>query len=233
MAKLSLLDRMEFYVENRQWLSEGRYIHELKLVGADIYLSRNSSVWVCTESKKVTKLSEEDGKLVHFSMFNNKNGVFFLGTEGIFYKAAKKSLKKVYEFHSTIMGAKIMADKGVIILYHEGSHDIILQFDQDDSGEIVIIQEIECKVVFAGRKMSQCQTFVVVDKVRRIVTKEMEQYKTYTVGVQKKGLYEEPFKFESYEEAEKLLNGELAVAITPKGKREVQLNGTNIQETGN
>ena len=196
MAKLTLFDRIKFYRKKGIWLEEGEEMYDLMRLGINVYLdSKTSSAWIVEAddegTKKITKISDEGKRALHFDIFDKKNGaIYFLGTEGIFCKSDKtEEMQKIYD-SGKITGARVMPNFGVIILYQD-SNDTIIQLSPNAGG---IIEEIRCKVVHLTRPVTdeyQRKTFGF-SKERRIAVKEMTGcYYSYTIGIQKSHLHKE------------------------------------------
>lgn len=208
MAKLSLVDRIKFYLEKGIWLEKGEEMYELMRIGINVYLDKKtSSAWIVEAggdgTKKITKISDEGRRAFHFNIFNQERGsIYFIGTEGLFRKSSKtETIQKIYGGKNT--GAIVMPKYGVIVLYQE-YNDVILQLAPNNGG---ITKEMICKVISTARVVNELQrkTFGS-SRDRRITVKKIEGYYTYTIGIQESGLHEEA-RLEA-SEVEKLLKEE-------------------------
>lgn len=213
MQKLSTRDKIEFYRKNnKEWLIEGRKNFKLEEIGIRIYTgAKTDAIYVAEKvsgKKKVTKISEQENKTSDFTVKGSR-GVYFLGTEGLFYKSSGEyKLKKIYDVDG--MKSSIIKNE-VIILYQEKENVILWLF----SGKIK--REIKCtEIMFLSNiNTSSSKEIMGISQIYsetgpiRILAKEDDLWYTYRMD---DGIYPEPFSFED-EEAKKLVKGEPAIAI--------------------
>lgn len=187
MAKLSFMERRRISRKNDCKLKEK--IYNSKNLGISIWASEEKELWIVEDSsEEATKISKDEKKFMKFDFSENKEGKFFLGTEGLFY-VDYGELEKVYE--GDAIGARVMSTGNVIIVFQE-EQDFLLQLNPN--GRNKIEKKIMCKVKCFGDDLSrevteQQRNIFAGSKERRIIVKEGEENYLYTINFHKTGLH--------------------------------------------
>lgn len=183
MGKLSLMERMRISRKYNCKLQEELYDYGI----ISIWTGKDE-VWAIEEGEKATKISESKRKFVKFNL-PSAEGLFLIGTEGLFYVNEGEELEKVYG--EEIRGVRTMLTGGIVILFLK-EKDIVIQLNPNAPQKIEKMLIGTVKILGNREVKEQQKNFFGASRERSIVIKEGKKETVYTIGIEKKGLHKRP-----------------------------------------